>query len=111
MASAVPSTIITPKSGWQPIDLGALWHYRELLWILAMRDIRVRYKQTLLGAAWAIIQPLAQMVLFTIISRMGNLSTEGVPRPLFQFCGLVIWQLFANSLTQASNSLVGNQNL
>src|SRR5262249_22041039 len=109
-ASASPaSTIITPKTGWQPIDLSALWHYRELLWILAMRDIRVRYKQTLLGAAWAIIQPFLTMVVFTIIfAGFAKIPTDGVPAPVFYFCGLLPWQLFSNALSQAGNSLIGN---
>lgn len=110
-----PGVLVTiklrPKVGWQPIDLPELWHYRELLWILALRDIKVRYKQTALGATWAVIQPLLTMVVFTVIQRMGNLPTDNVVGPLFNFCGLLPWQLFANSLTNAGNSLVGNQNL
>jgi lipopolysaccharide transport system permease protein len=105
-------TITKPKVGWQPADLGELWRYRELLWILAMRDVRVRYKQTALGVTWAIIQPFFSMVLFTIVfAEMGKLSTDGIPPPVFYFCGMLPWQLFANSLSQAGNSLVSNQNL
>jgi len=97
--------------GWQPIDLRELWHYRELLWILAARDIKVRYKQTALGAAWAVIQPFFQMVVFTILFAGNGFPHEGVPAPVFYFAGLLPWQLFASSLTSASNSLVGSQNL
>jgi lipopolysaccharide transport system permease protein len=105
-------TITKPTSGWQPTDLGELWRYRELLWILAMRDVRVRYKQTLLGVAWAIIQPFFSMVLFVILfSRIAKLSTDGMPPAVFYFCGMLPWQLFANALTQAGNSLISNQNL
>jgi lipopolysaccharide transport system permease protein len=111
-ASSAPGRItLRPRHGWQPIDLRELWHYRELLWILALRDIKVRYKQTVLGAAWAIIQPLFTMVVFTIISNLGNLSTDDTAKPLFYFCGLLPWQLFAGSLIGAGNSLVGNQHL
>ncbi len=110
--AAISKTILTPKTGWQKIELRELWHYRELLWILAMRDIRVRYKQTALGAAWAIIQPFMTMIVFTVIfAGFGKIPTDGFPAPLFYFCGLLPWQLFANALTQAGNSLIGNQNL
>jgi len=103
--------VLRPKVGWQPIDLAELWRYRELLWILAMRDIKVRYKQTVLGAAWALIQPFFQMVIFTILFAHNGFPTEGVPGPVFYFAGLLPWQLFATSLTNAGNSLITNQNL
>jgi lipopolysaccharide transport system permease protein len=102
---------IRPKVGWQPIDFRELWHYRELLWILAQRDIKVRYKQTALGVTWAVIQPFATMVVFTILGSLGSLSTDAIPPPLFYFCGLLPWLLFANSLSSAGNSLVGSQHL
>ena len=102
---------IRPKTGWQPLDVAELWSYRELLLILAMRDVKVRYKQTVLGVAWAIIQPLATMVAFTAIASLGKLSSDGVPRPLFQYAALLPWYLFANSLTAAGTSLITNQNL
>jgi lipopolysaccharide transport system permease protein len=88
-----------------------LWRFRELLFTLAARDIRVRYKQTVLGAAWAVIQPLAQMVVFTAFFAAHGFSTEGAPAPIFYFTGLLPWQLFATSLSNASNSLVANRNL
>jgi lipopolysaccharide transport system permease protein len=105
-------TVSKPTSGWQPADLKELWRYRELLWILAMRDVRVRYKQTVLGVAWAVIQPFFSTVLFTIIfSRVAKLPTDGLPAPIFYFCGMIPWLLFSNALTQAGNSLISNQNL
>jgi lipopolysaccharide transport system permease protein len=103
--------ILRPAVGWQPVNLAELWRYRELLWILALRDVKVRYKQTVLGVAWAVIQPLATMVAFTAIGSMGNLSTEGFPRPLFQYAALLPWFLFANAFASAGASLIGNQNL
>ena len=102
---------IRPKVGWQPIDFRELWHYRELLWILAQRDIKVRYKQTALGALWAVIQPFGQMVVFTLLFAHNGFPTEGVPAPVFYFAGLLPWQLFASSLSTAGNSLVGSQHL
>jgi lipopolysaccharide transport system permease protein len=102
---------IRPKTGWQSLDLAELWHYRELLLILALRDIRVRYKQTVLGIAWAVIQPLLQMVVFTILFARNGFSTDGVAAPVFYFSGMLPWLLFANSVTTSSNSLVSNQNL
>ena len=105
-------TVTKPKVGWQPADLGELWRYRELLWILAMRDIRVRYKQTALGVAWAVIQPLFSMILFNgIFNMVAKLPTDGAPGPVFYFSAMLPWLLFSNSLTQAGNSLITNQNL
>jgi len=94
------------------LRLGELWAYRELLYFLVWRDIKVRYKQTLLGAAWVILQPLLTMIVFTLF--FGNLAqvpSDGIPYPLFAFAGLVPWTLFAYSLTESSSSLVTNQNL
>lgn len=98
-----------PRRGWVQIDLKELWHYRELLWFYAIRDIKVRYKQTFLGAAWAVLQPVLTMVVFSIF--FGNLAgvpSDNVPYPIFTFCALLPWQLFAYALTQSSNSLVDN---
>jgi lipopolysaccharide transport system permease protein len=101
-------TVIEPRSGWQPIDLNEVWHYRDLLFFLALRDIKVRYKQTALGAAWAIIQPLMTMVVFTIVfGKFAKMNTG----PVSIFCAAVPWALFASALTQAGNSLIGSQNL
>jgi lipopolysaccharide transport system permease protein len=109
----VPTTVIEPRRGWQPIDLGEIWHYRDLLFFLAWRDVKVRYKQTVLGALWAIIQPLMNMVLFTVIfGKMANLQAgTTIPYPLLTLCAAVPWALFATSLTQAGNSLIQSQNL
>jgi lipopolysaccharide transport system permease protein len=109
-----PVTRIRPPGGWRPLALGELWRYRELLVLLAARDVRVRYKQTALGVAWAVIQPLFTMVVFTVFfGRLGGMEerTGGVPYPLFVLAGLLPWQLFSYALTQASNSLVAEQRL
>lgn len=89
-----------------------LWEYRELLYFLTWRDIKVRYKQTALGAAWAVIQPLFMMVVFSLfLGRLAGVPSDGLPYPVFTFCGLLPWQLFAHALTASSVSLVGSQNL
>jgi lipopolysaccharide transport system permease protein len=89
-----------------------LWAYRELLYFLTWRDIKVRYKQTLLGAAWAIIQPLATMLLFTLVfNRLAGLDTGHIPYPLFAYTGLLIWTFFSNAVTNSTNSLINNTNL
>ncbi len=102
---------LRPKTGWQPIDFAELWHYRELLWILAKRDIQVRYKQTILGILWAAIQPFAQMIIFTLLFAKNGFSTDGIVPPVFYFSGSICWLLFASALTNAGNSLTTNQNL
>ncbi len=110
-ADVVP-TILQPSPGWRAVHFQELWDFRELLWTLAMRDIRVRYKQTLLGAAWAVIQPLLSTFLFTLIfAYLAKMSTDGQNPLLFYFSGMLPWQLFSNALTQAGNSLVENKNL
>ena len=104
--------IIVPARGWQLLDLKELWRYREMLFFLAWRDIKVRYKQTVLGAAWAVLQPLLTMALFNIIfGTLLQVETSGVPYPLFAFAALLPWQLFAFALTHASESLVNDKNL
>jgi lipopolysaccharide transport system permease protein len=102
---------LRPQTGWQPIHFGELWHYRELLWILALRDVKVRYKQTVLGVTWALIQPFLQMILFVAVFAKNGFSTDGVAAPVFYFSGLLPWLLFSNSLTTAGNSLINNQHL
>lgn len=103
------SVFIRPTKGWLALNLSELWEYRELLYFLVWRDIKVRYKQTLLGFGWAIISPLMLTVVFTLVfGRLGKLPTDGLPKPVFYMAGLVIWRYFAQSLTSASNSLVGN---
>jgi lipopolysaccharide transport system permease protein len=103
---------IRPSSGWRALDLREVWRYRELLWFLALRDIKVRYKQTALGVAWAVIQPLFTMLIFTIFfGRLAKIPSDGIPYPLFAMVALLPWQLFAYALTQSSNSLVTEQRL
>jgi homopolymeric O-antigen transport system permease protein len=102
---------LRPKAGWQPIDFAELWHYRELLWILAKRDIQVRYKQTVLGILWAVIQPFSQMIVFTLLFAKNGFSTGGIIPPLFYFSGSICWMLFASSLGNSGNSLTNNQHL
>jgi lipopolysaccharide transport system permease protein len=107
-----PELLITPSRGWVALRLGELWSYRELLYFLIWRDIKVRYKQTVLGASWAIIQPVLTMIVFTIFfGGLADLHPGAVPYPLFSFAALVPWTFFANGLTQSSNSLVGSANL
>jgi lipopolysaccharide transport system permease protein len=105
--------VIAPSSPWSLRELGAAWTHRELLWILALRDVSVRYKQALFGVAWALAQPASQMVIFTVLfHRLAHVGSEaGLPYPLFCFSGLVVWQLFANGLGRASESLTGNSSL
>ena len=95
------------RPGWRALDLAELWQFRELLIFYAIRDIKVRYKQTLLGATWAILQPVMTMVVFSIFfGRLAGVPSDGIPYPVFSFCALLPWQLFAFALTQSSNSLV-----
>jgi len=109
---SIPSSQIGPPSRWPSLDLHELWQYRELLYFLTWRDIKVRYKQTALGAAWAVIQPLFIMVVFSLFfGRLAGVPSDGLPYPVFTLCALLPWQLFAHALTEASNSLVGSQNL
>lgn len=104
--------IIEPPRGWIAIDWGEIWHYRELFGFLVWRDIKVKYKQTLLGAAWAILVPFFQMVIFSFIfGTVANLASDGLPRPIFYFAALLPWTYFSTSLTMSSNSLVGSANL
>ncbi len=113
--AATPETPIwriEPSRGWVSLKLNELWEYRELLYFLTWRDIKVRYKQTALGAAWAIIQPLFTMIVFLLFfGRLAKIPSDGIPYSLFCYAGLVPWTFFANGLTQASNSLVGSSNL
>jgi lipopolysaccharide transport system permease protein len=100
------------RTGWVAIDFPELWRYRELLVFYAIRDIKVRYKQTALGAAWAILQPVLTMVVFSIFfGQLAGVPSDGVPYPIFAFCALLPWQLFSYALTQSSNSLVGNSQM
>ncbi len=105
-------TLIRPAQGWQLINFGELWQFRELIYFLTWRDVKVRYKQTLLGAAWAILQPLLMMVVFTIFfGRMAGVSSGGVDYPLFAYAGLLPWTFFATAIASAGNSVVGSERL
>lgn len=107
-----PIIILKPSKGWLGIDFKELWRYRELVFFLTWRDIKVRYKQALLGVSWAILQPLLTMVIFTLIfGVLLGTPSENVPYPLFSLTALLPWQLFANALQRSSVSLVGNANL
>lgn len=111
-AAQVPVTVIRPIKGWAPVNLREVWEYRDLLRLLAWRDITVRYKQTVLGAAWAVLQPLLTMAVFSLFfGGLAKVPSDGLPYPIFAFAALVPWGFFSTSLTQASNSLVGNANL
>src|SRR5882672_5341983 len=110
--SAVVTLRIAPSKGWVPLKLRDLWEYRELLYFLVWRDIKVRYKQTALGATWAIIQPFFTMVVFSLFfGRLAGVPSDGIPYPIFSFTALVPWAFFANGLSQSSNSLVGSGTL
>jgi homopolymeric O-antigen transport system permease protein len=103
---------IEPSRGWISLNLGELWDYRELLYFLIWRDVKVRYKQTVLGVAWAIIQPLATMIVFSLFfGRLAKIPSDGVPYPIFNLAGLVPWSLFANGLSHVTGSLVDSSNL
>lgn len=103
---------IEPIRGWASLKLKELWEYRELLYFLVWRDIKVRYKQAALGAAWAILQPLLTMLIFSLFfGRLAKVPSDGIPYPLFSFTALVPWNFFATSLQQSSNSVVGSSNL
>jgi len=105
-------TVIEPAARWPSFALGELWAQRELVYFLTWRDVKVRYKQTLLGVAWAIIQPLATMLVFSLFfGRLAKVPSQGVPYPLFALAALVPWTFFANGLTQSANSVVLSQNL
>lgn len=104
--------IIKPSRGWISLRLRDLWDYRELLYFLVWRDVKVRYKQTVLGVTWAIIQPLFAMVVFSIFfGRLAKVPSDGLPYPIFAYAALLPWQLFAHALNESGNSLVANQQL
>jgi len=110
--STIPITIIEPKKGWVPVDPKEIWNYRELLHFLTKRDIKVRYKQTVLCGLWAIIQPVFTMVVFAIFfGRLSKVPSDGIPYPIFVYAGLLPWTYFANALSASGNSLVGSANL
>jgi lipopolysaccharide transport system permease protein len=107
-----PVIVIEPESGWVGLRLRHLWEYRELLYFLTWREVKVRYQQTAIGAAWALIQPLFTMLVFSLFfGRLAKMPSDGIPYPVFSLTGLVPWTFFANGLAAAANSLVGNSNL
>jgi lipopolysaccharide transport system permease protein len=108
--NSAPELVLKPHTGWQPVDWQEIWRGRELFTFLVWRDIKIRYKQTVLGGLWAIFQPLLAMLIFTaVFGRLAGIQTDGPPYPLFAYSGLVVWTFFANSVSMSSNSLVGNQ--
>jgi len=105
-------TVIEPSKGWIPIDFKEIWKYRELLYFLTKREIQVRYKQTVLGGLWAIIQPVFTMIVFTLFfGRLAKMPSDGIPYPIFVYAGLLPWTYFANAVSSSGNSLVGSANL
>jgi len=107
-----PVVLLRPPGRFTRLNLGDLWEYRDLLYFLVWRDIKVRYKQTALGAAWAILQPLLTMIVFSVFfGRLAKVPSDGIPYPVFTYAALLPWQLFAYAMTEAGNSLVGSQNL
>ena len=107
-----PLVVIEPNTRWSALDLRDLWAFRELLYFLTWRDVKVRYKQTELGVAWAIIQPLLTMLIFTLFfGRLAGVPSDNVPYPIFAFTGLLAWTFFANAITNSGNSLVGSAHL
>ncbi len=110
--NGAPVVSITPSKGWRPVNLREMWAYRELLYFLVWRDVSVRYKQTFLGGAWAIIQPFSAMVLFSLFfGRLAKMPSDGIPYPIFSYTALVPWTFFAGGLSAAANSIVSNSNL
>ena len=114
-AQALPVTpwvLNEPTSSWATLNLRDLWAYRELLYFLTLRDIKVRYKQTLMGAVWVVIQPLMTMLIFTLIfNKFARLDTKDIPYPLFAYSGLLLWTFFSNAVTTGTFSLVNNSHL
>src|SRR5262249_34320931 len=111
-SAQLPFLVLEPSKGLVRLNLGDVWAYRELLFFLVWRDVKVRYKQTVLGAAWAILQPVMTMVVFSVFfGRLGKIPSDGIPYPIFALTALLPWQLFAYSLNESSNSLVSSQNL
>src|SRR5712692_9666010 len=106
------TVLVRPTSGWAFVDFKELWLYRELFYFLAWRDIKVRYKQTALGVAWAVLQPVITMIIFSIFfGRLAKIPSDGVPYPIFGYTALIPWTFFSFALTNSSNSLVGETGL
>lgn len=112
MSSAATQIVVRPTRWWRAVDLRELWQYRELLWILILRDVKVRYKQTALGVAWAVLQPAAAMVIFTLFfGRLAKMPSDGLPYAVFAYAALLPWQFFSKALTEASTSLVVSERI
>ncbi len=110
--NAAPITVIRPRRGWWDVDFHGLWEYRELLYFFVWRDIKVRYKQTIIGAAWAIIQPFMTMVVFSLFfGKLAKIPSNGLPYPIFYYSALLPWTYFANALQNAINTIVVHQNM
>src|SRR5262245_25344374 len=111
-AAQLPVTLIKASRGWIALDLKALWDYRELLYFLIWRDVKVRYKQTVIGAGWAVLQPLVTMVIFTVVfGNFAEIPSDGLPYPIFAYTALLPWNLFAQALSHSGGSLVRSDNL
>jgi lipopolysaccharide transport system permease protein len=105
-------TVIEPPKGWHMLDWRELWAYRELLWVLTARDVKVRYKQTVLGAAWAVIRPFTTMVIFSVVfGQLAKMPSDGYPYPVFVYAALLPWTFFANAITASAQSVVGSSQL
>ena len=112
VASAPPVMRIRPPQGWWELNLGELWQFRELVYFFVWRDIKVRYKQTAIGAAWAVLQPALAMIVFALFfGKLAHLPTEGLPTMVFYYCGLLPWMYFSNGLISATSAIVQNQNV
>lgn len=112
VSTEVPTILIQPSRGWSSLGLKEIWVYRELLYFLVWRDVKIRYKQTVLGAAWAILQPLLTMVVFTIFfGGLAQVGSDGLPYPIFSFAGLLPWTFFAQGLAQSSGSVISDSSL
>src|SRR5687768_3792642 len=111
-APPVHRTVIEPPAGWQLVNVGELWRYRELLFFLIWRDVKIRYKQAVLGVAWAVLQPALLMIVFAVfLGRLAGLSGGDIPYPLFVLAGLIAWTFFSTAVGQAGNSVVGSERL
>lgn len=109
---AIPAVLIRPPQGWVALELKDLWEHREIFYFLIWRDIKIRYKQTILGVAWAVLQPFFTMIVFSVIfGWLARMPSDGVPYPIFAFTALLPWQLFVRSLTASSTSIVANESL
>lgn len=110
--ATIPKLVIKPQRGLLQLDLASLWEYRELLYFLVWRDVKVRYKQTVIGVAWAIIQPFTTMIIFTVVfGKLAKIPSDGLPYPVFAYTALLPWAYFSQALNRSGTSLVGNSHL